>query len=102
MINIPTHRIPTHPGEMLLKEFLEPLAITQEELAEKLYISSEEIKELVKGTQGMKPRLALRLAKFWGMSPEFWLNLQLRWDIYHIEQLEASDLAKIHPYSERV
>lgn len=100
MVNIPTHRITTHPGEMLLKEFLEPLGITEEELADKIYIPPEEIKKLVKGECAMSPGLALRLAKFLGMSPEFWINLQLRWDLYHIQKLEASDLAKINHYLE--
>lgn len=98
MIRVPNHRPPTHPGEMLLKEFLEPLGLTQKELAERLHVPYQRVNELVKGKRGMTPSTALRLAKFFGNSPDFWLNLQLRWDLYHVQQAEALELEKISTY----
>ena len=98
MIRVPSHRLPTHPGEMLLKEFLEPLGLTQKELAERLHVPYQRVNELVKGKRGMTPSTALRLAKFFGNSPDFWLNLQLRWDLYYVQQSEALELEKISTY----
>ena len=98
MIRVPSYRPPTHPGEMLPKEFLEPLGLTQRELAERLHVPYQRVNELVKGKRGMTPSTALRLAKFFGNSPDFWLNLQLRWDLYHVQQSEALELEKISTY----
>jgi addiction module HigA family antidote len=97
MVNIPTHRQPTHPGEMLLKEFLEPMGISEQELAEKVHLSDQLIHQLVNEKTNISTSIALRLAKFFGVSPEFWLNLQLRWDLYHVQKLEAEVLSQIHP-----
>jgi addiction module HigA family antidote len=99
MVRIPTHRLPTHPGEMLLKEFLEPMSITQRQLAEQLLISDQQVQEIINGKRGITPSTALRLAKFFGMSPDFWLNLQLRWDLYHTQKNEAEEIDKIKQYS---
>lgn len=96
MVNIPTHRQPTHPGEMLLKEFLEPMGISEQELAEKVHLSDQLIHQLVNEKTNISTSIALRLAKFFGVSPEFWLNLQLRWDLYHVQKLEAEVLSQIH------
>jgi addiction module HigA family antidote len=81
MVRIPTHREPTHPGEMLLVEFLEPMGITQRELAESIHVSSQRVNEIVNKNRGITPSTALRLAKFFGISEDFWLSLQLRWDL---------------------
>ena len=80
---IPTHRVPTHPGEMLLEEFLKPLDITQVEAAAKMDISVNRLNELIRGKRGVTADTALRLAKFLKTSPEFWLNLQNAFDLYH-------------------
>lgn len=85
MVRIPTHRAPTHPGEMLLAEFLEPLHMTQVELAERIGVSVQRVNELVRGKRGMTPDTALRLERLLGVSAQFWLNLQLAWDLY-VEQ----------------
>lgn len=98
MVRIPTHRSPTHPGEMLLEEFLRPLGLTQRELAAKLHVPYQRINELVRGRRGVSPGTALRLAKFFGTSAAFWLNLQLRWDLYHAQRSEAKELKKIRQY----
>ena len=97
MVRIPTHRVPTHPGEMLRQEFLEPLNITQVTLAQEIGVSYQRINEIINGKRGITAATALRLAKFFGMSPDFWLNLQLRWDLYHAQKKEAAEIKKIEP-----
>ncbi len=98
MIRVPTHRVPTHPGEMLLEEFLVPMSLTQKELAKAIHVTYQKLNELVNGRRGMTPILALRLAKFFGVSADFWMNLQLRWDLYYAQQAEGKHLEKIQPY----
>ncbi len=99
MVNIPTHRSPIHPGEMLLEEFLNPLGLTQRELAEAIQVTYQRINEIVNGRRSVTPSTALRLAKFFGMSADFWINPQLRWDLYHTQQAEQETLKSIrkHP-----
>ena len=77
-VRMPTHRVPTHPGEMLLEEFLRPMGLIQRELAKAIRVPYQRINELVNGRRGITPSTALRLAKYFGMSADFWLNLQLR------------------------
>ena len=98
MVRIPTDRVPTHPGEMLLEEFLLPMGLTQRELADAIHVPYQRINEIINGRRGMTPSTALRLAKFFGMSASFWLNLQLRWDLYFAEQEESASLDTIRPY----
>ncbi len=95
MIRIPTHRVPTHPGEMLREEFLLPLGITQRQLADGIETSYQRVNEIVNGKRGITPGTALRLARFFGMTPDFWMNLQLRWDLYHAQQAEQPVLDRI-------
>ncbi|WP_019611906.1 HigA family addiction module antitoxin [Thioalkalivibrio sp. AKL7] len=95
MVRIPTHRQPTHPGEMLAKEFLEPMHISQRQLADALHVPYQRINELVNQKRGITPSTSLRLARFFGMSPDFWLNLQVRWDLFKAEQSEQADLEQI-------
>lgn len=99
MVRIPSNRQPTHPGEMLLKEFLEPMGITQQELAQKIHVPYEQIHELIKGYREISPGMSLRLAKFFGISPDFWLNLQLRWDLYQAQQTDAEILSQIEQWA---
>ena len=95
MVRIPTHRAPTHPGEMLLLEFLDPLELTQRDLADGIRVPYQRVNELVNGRRGITPSTALRLGKFFDMSPDFWMNLQQRWDLYHAREEEASELEHI-------
>ncbi len=95
MVRVPTHRPPTHPGEMLLAEFLEPMGLTQKQLADGIYVPYQRINEIIKGKRGITPSTALRLAKFFNISSDFWLNLQIRWDLYHAQQSEAETVEKI-------
>ena len=95
MIRIPTHRAPNHPGEMLLEEFLVPMGLTQRDLADRIHVPYQRVNELVNGRRGVTPGTALRLAKFFGNSAEFWLNLQQRWDLCFAREEEASELRRI-------
>lgn len=99
MIRIPTHRAPTHPGEMLLEEFLNPMQLSQRDLADAIHVPYQRINEIVNARRGVTASTALRLAKFFGNTPDFWLNLQLRWDLYHAQQAENATLKKIHPHA---
>jgi addiction module HigA family antidote len=101
MIRIPTNRTPTHPGEMLLEEFLTPMSLTQRELANAIHVPYQRINDLVNGRRGVTPSSALRLAKFFGNSPDFWMNLQLRWDLYFAQQSETKVIETIHTYKHR-
>jgi addiction module HigA family antidote len=93
-----THREPAHPGEMLLEEFLTPLGMTQRELADAIHVPYQRINEIINGRRGITPGTALRLGKYFGMSPGFWLNLQLRWDLYQAQKKEKPILEAIRPY----
>ena len=97
MVRIPSHRQPTHPGEMLLEEFLSPMGLTQRELAEGIRVPYQRVNEIVNGRRGITPSTALRLAKYFGNSEGFWMNLQLRWDLYQAMRAEEGDLSKIEP-----
>lgn len=98
MVRVPTHREPTHPGEVLLEEFLAPLALTQRDLAEALHVPYQRVNEIVNRRRGVTPGTALRLAKFFGTSVDFWLNLQQRWDLFHAMRAEAPALEEIHEH----
>jgi len=97
MVRIPTHRPPTHPGEMLLEEFLNPMSLTQRELADAIHVPYQRINDIVHGRRSVTPSTALRLGKFFNMSADFWMNLQMRRDIYHAQQAETAILKKIEP-----
>jgi len=98
MVRIPANREPTHPGEILLEEFLEPMGITQKELAISIHVPYQRINEIINKKRGVTPSTALRLAKFFGMSEDFWLNLQLRWDLYRAKKTESEELELIHTF----
>lgn len=98
MVRIPTNRTPTHPGEMLLEEFLIPMGITQKQLSKEIRVPYQRINEIVNQRRGVTPATALRLSKFFGTSEGFWINLQLRWDLYRASKAEAKALATIRPF----
>ncbi|MGD0310406.1 MAG: HigA family addiction module antitoxin [Acidobacteriota bacterium] len=95
MVRVPTHREPTHPGEMLVEEFLKPMGLTQRDLADGILVPYQRVNELARKRRGITPSTALRLARYFGMSPDFWMNLQLRWDLYHARAKETEELRKI-------
>ena len=95
MVRIPTHREPTHLGEMLREEFLLPMNISQRELADAIYVPYQRINELVNQKRGVTPSTALRLAKFFGVSADFWLSIQMRCDLYRAQTIEKLELDSI-------
>lgn len=97
-MRLPTHRPPTPPGEMLLEEFLKPHGMTQRDLAARLHVSYPRINEIINGRRGITPDTALRLAKLFSTTPEFWLNGQLAADLYQTSHsLAARVLRDIKP-----
>lgn len=99
MVRVPTDRVPTHPGEMLLEEFLAPMGLTQRELADGIRVPYQRVNEIVNGRRGVTPSTALRLGRYFGTSAGFWMNLQLRWDLYHAQRAERQELEAIMPYT---
>jgi addiction module HigA family antidote len=97
MIRVPTNREPTHPGKILRNEFLLPMNLTQQQLADAIYVPFQRVNELVNGKRGVTPSTSLRLAKFFGVSVDFWMNLQARWDLYIMRNKEREILEKIKP-----
>lgn len=95
MVRIPTNRVPTHPGEMLLEEFLNPMQITQRDLADAIHVPYQRVNELVNQKRGVTPSTALRLSRFFNVSADFWLNLQIRWDLYKAQNAESDELESI-------
>lgn len=81
---IPENRIPTHPGEMLLEEFLKPMGIPQTAFAAKLGISVQRVNEIVNGKRGVTPETAWLFSQAFGNSPEFWMNLQIVYDLARV------------------
>jgi addiction module HigA family antidote len=80
---LPKKRPPTHPGQMLLKEFLEPMGITQKIFAGHLGWTYARLNEIINGHRGVSAESALAFADTFKMEPEFWLNLQRDWDLWH-------------------
>jgi len=100
MVRVPTHRQPTHPGIILLEEFLEPMEISQTELAKAINVPYQRVNDLINGRRGITPATALRLAKFFGTTPDFWLNFQRRWELYRVQQKEGQEIEQITPYNQ--
>ena len=82
---------------MLLKEFLEPMHLSQRDVADGIGVPYQRINELVNGRRGITPSTALRLSKYFGTTPDFWLNLQQRWDLFLAIQEEKDALRSIKP-----
>jgi antitoxin HigA-1 len=95
---LPRRRPPTRPGEMLLEEFVKPLGITQSELAIRLGISFPRLNEIIRGKRSITSDTALRLARVLGMSADFWLGLQVDWDLWHaMHGSKASEIHRLEP-----
>jgi addiction module HigA family antidote len=80
---LPKKRPPTHPGQMLLKEFLEPMEITQKEFSDHLGWTYARLNEIINGHRGVSAESALAFADAFQMEPQFWLNLQQNWDLWN-------------------
>ena len=98
MTRLPTHRPPTHPGEMLLEEWLKPAGVSQTDFAEALDVSFQRLNELIHGKRGVTTDTALRLARVLDTTPEFWLGLQQSWDLWHAAHApEAKAIERLKP-----
>jgi len=95
---LPTHRPPTHPGELLREEFLTPLGLSQSAFAMQLGVSFPRLNEVINARRSVTPGTALRLAQVTGMSADFWLGLQQDWDLWHaLRTKEAAQIARLKP-----
>ena len=95
---LPKERPPTHPGEMLLEEFLRPMGISQNQMAIRLRVSYPRLNEIVRGRRSVTPDTALRLAKVLGMPADFWLGLQQDWDLWHaMNGPGAEEISRLEP-----
>ena len=83
---------------MLVEEFLTPMGINETELAQFIHAPAQRINEIITDQKSVTPSIALRLAKYFGMTADFWMNLQLRWDLYQTQQAESEDLNAIRPH----
>lgn len=96
MTDAPT-MAPIHPGEILQVEYLEPLGVTQHRVAVAIGVPPRRINEIVHGKRGITADTALRLARYFGTSERFWLNLQSRYELEVERDRLAGTLAQIHP-----
>jgi addiction module HigA family antidote len=93
-------RVTTHPGEVLLEEFLKPLEISQHKLAMDIRVPATRIGEIVHGRRAITPETSLRLARYFGTSPEFWLNLQQNTDLTKVKaEYEAKIAREVQAYA---
>jgi len=92
-------RRPTHPGEMLREDFLSDYELTISALAEAVGVSRQSVNELLRERRAVSPEMALRLARLFGNSPEFWLNAQRAVDLWDAEQAIEKDVRRIKPLS---
>lgn len=84
-----------HPGEILLEEFLKPMALSQNRLAMELRVPPHRVNEIIHGRRGITADSALRLAKFFGTTPDFWLNLQKSYDLAAAQEELKTELSRI-------
>ena len=91
---LPSNREPTHPGEMLNAEFIEPLNLTQTDVARRLGISFPRLNEIINRKRAVTPDTALRLEQLFGVAADFWLTLQLHWDLWHAMRSDAAKTIK--------
>jgi addiction module HigA family antidote len=97
---LPQNRRPTHPGEILKYEFLEPLKLTQQQLAYAIGVTRVRINEIILGKRSITPDTAFRLSKFLNTSPEFWINLQKNVDMWDTLQLHKKEYEQINSMAE--
>ena len=98
MTRLPTDRLPTHPGEVLLEEFLRPLGVTQSAFAKAIDVSFPRLNELIHGKRGVTSDTALRLERVLGTTAGFWMNLQTAWDLWQAKHsVEAQRIRQLRP-----
>jgi addiction module HigA family antidote len=91
-------RPPTHPGKIIMEDFLAPLGLSQTELAVRLKTTFRTVNEILNEKRGVSPEMAVRLARFFGTSEEIWLNLQDQYDLYRVKEKKGNALKEITPY----
>ncbi len=89
---------PIHPGEILLEDFLNPMGISAYKLAKSTLLDQTRISEIIRGKRSISVETALRFSKFFGTSPEFWINIQAQYDLEKKREELAEDLSRIHPF----
>jgi len=95
---LPENRKPTHPGTLLKIYFLDELSLTNVALATAIGVTPKTISELINAHAGISPEMAMRLARFFGNTEGFWLNLQMAWDLWHAKHsAKAKAINKIKP-----
>lgn len=87
-----------HPGEILEEEFLKPLALSQYRLAKEIGVPSQAVNDIVRRKRGISADMALRLGRFFATSAEFWLSLQVAYDIHSVAKAAKKRIEKIRPY----
>lgn len=98
MVRILTNRPPTHPGEMLREEILFPMNISPRDLAKAIHVPYQRINGVVNKKPGVTASTALRLTKLFGVSADFWLNLQIRWDLFAAQSAVQNELELIQDF----
>ncbi|HEX8948813.1 MAG TPA: HigA family addiction module antitoxin [Dissulfurispiraceae bacterium] len=88
-----------HPGEVLKEEFLEPMGITVYRIAKETGLSQTRIAQIIRGERGITAETALKIGKFLGTGPEFWMNLQTLYDIEEVARQKSKEVAAIRPFS---
>lgn len=92
-MRLPKHRPPTHPGEMLLEEYLKPMGLTQVEAARRMAMPLTRLNEIVRGKRGVSADTAWRLADLLKTTPQMWMNLQMNWDLWHARRARVGRVA---------
>ena len=93
-------KVPIHPGEILLEEFLNPMQISQCRLAKEIHVAPHRINEIIHGKRAISADTALRLGTYFGMTAEFWLNLQSHFDLEQLRMESGTEIIrKIKPVS---
>ena len=99
---LPKNRRPTHPGEILRYEFLEPLNLTQQQLADSIGVTRVRINELILGKRSITPDTAFRLSKFFNTTPDFWIGLQINVDMWETLKARSREYEQITPLERKV
>lgn len=92
-MRLPKHRPPTHPGDMLLEEFLKPMGLTQVLAAQRMHMPLTRLNEIVNRKRGVSADTAWCLSELLGTTPQFWMNLQVAWDLWQAGRVRTNRVA---------
>lgn len=93
-----TARKPSSPGEILKEEFMKPIGLTQGKLAEAIHVERHRISEIVGGRREITPDTAIRLGRYFGVAPQLWMNLQVRYSLWQAQAKRKKEYAHIKPH----